>query len=237
MASRNASFHEGVLGRVLLTPLKLLLALVIALAGVLILAWGIDWIFVNWVWRDRVDHLVEIVRIELTRGVALANLQGRAPESITAPVNALYEAVFRTTGLHEMGERFADGAELSIPDTIMRNFWIAHREEVEIAMVGTQLLGVRAASLTCFIPLLLLLYFIATADGLAQRAIRRAGGGRESANLYHRAKHTQVAVLSLGIAGVLVCPASVCAEVVGGLLSCVAAILARSQWAYYKKHF
>ncbi|MGB5103857.1 MAG: DUF4400 domain-containing protein [Steroidobacteraceae bacterium] len=63
-------------------------------------------------------------------------------------------------------------------------------------MVVTQLLGVRAAILARFAPLLLLLYAVGAADGFTQRAIRRACGGRESASLYHRAKYLQLAAYS-----------------------------------------
>ena len=56
----------------------------------------------------------------------------------------------------------------------------------------------RFAILLRFLPLLLLLYAAGTADGLAERAIRRSCGGRESASLYHRAKYLQMAVLALG---------------------------------------
>lgn len=73
-------------------------------------------------------------------------------------------------------------------------------------MVGTQLLGVRMATLVRFVPLLLLLYAVGTVGGLTQRAIRRSCGGRESASLYHRAKYLQIVVLGLGAVGVLVWP-------------------------------
>jgi hypothetical protein len=52
-------------------------------------------------------------------------------------------------------------------------------------MRGTQLLGVRAAILTRYLPMLALLYLVGVVDGLGQRAIRRACGGRESASVYH----------------------------------------------------
>jgi hypothetical protein len=84
------------------------------------------------------------------------------------------------------------------PDTVVRRSYLANREAIETAMVGTQLLGVRFAILMRFLPLLLLLYAVGTVDGLTERAIRRSCGGRESASLYHRAKYLQMAVLGLG---------------------------------------
>jgi hypothetical protein len=173
---------------------------------------------------------------DLLRGVALAARQGSGAGEITGPANFLYSLVFEVTGIHDMGLRFADGSALSIPDTIVRRSYVAHREAIEAAMVGTQLLGVRMATLARFAPLLLLLYGVGAADGLTQRAIRRACGGRESASLYHRAKYLQAALLGLGGAALLVWPGAVAWELCAALVAVATTGLARVQWAYYKKH-
>jgi integrating conjugative element membrane protein (TIGR03747 family) len=135
-----------------------------------------------------------------------------------------------------MGIRFAQGAALSIPDTIVRNSYLANIEAIEVAMIGTQLLGVRLATLAMMAPLLVLVYLVAAADGLTQRAIRRACGGRESASLYHRAKHLQVMLLAMGGALVLIQPVSVDPCLVGVPVALLVGILTRLQWACYKKH-
>ena len=82
-----------------------------------------------------------------------------------------------------MAARFADAATLSIPDTIVRNTYIRNFEVIRVAMMGTELFGVRIATLIMAVPLLILLYGVALTDGLVQRAIRRAGAGPESANI------------------------------------------------------
>ena len=38
------------------------------------------------------------------------------------------------TGIHDMGVQFANGAALSIPDTVMRRSYVSHRESIEAAM-------------------------------------------------------------------------------------------------------
>ena len=53
MASRNTSFHDGALARVLLAPFKLGFALTLGLAGLLLVAWTVDWVFVAHVWPGR----------------------------------------------------------------------------------------------------------------------------------------------------------------------------------------
>jgi hypothetical protein len=86
------------------------------------------------------------------------------------------------------------------------------------------------------LPLLSVLYAVALADGLTQRAIRRASGGRESASLYHRAKHLQGVALASGVAVTLVWPGPVSPSWVWIPIAVLVAALPRVQWAYYKKH-
>ena len=236
MTSRNAAFHDGALAGVLLSPLKLAFSLALGLVALLLCAWIVDWVFVLKVWPQGIERLRELLAHDVAGGIALAARQGAGAGVITAPANALYSIVFEATGIHDMGTQFANGSALSIPDTIMRRSYVSHREGIEAAMVGTQLLGVRAAILARFAPLLLLLYAVGAADGFTQRAIRRACGGRESASLYHRAKYLQLAVLGLGGVALLMWPGPVWWELcvaLGGLLT---GGLASVQWAYYKKH-
>lgn len=236
MASRNASFHEGGIAGALLAPLKLAFALTLTFLGILVVAWIVDWTFVFKVWPDGTDQLRSILAADLARGRDLAAWQGVVPDAVTAAANFLYAIVFRITGIHDMAMRFAEGAALSIPDTIVRNTYLANIEAIEVAMIGTQLLGVRLATLAMLAPILVLIYIIAGADGLTQRAIRRASGGRESASLYHRAKHLQVALMATGLLICLFWPASVDVRWIGLPLAASLGILTRLQWAYYKKH-
>ena len=236
MASKNAAFHDGVLAGVLLSPLKLVFSLTLGLAILLLCTWIIDWVLVFKVWPQGLERLRELLAHDLAQGIALAATQGGGASAITAPANALYAIVFEATGIHDMGRQFADSSALSIPDTIVRRCYVSHREAIETAMLGTQLLGVRAAILARFAPLLLLLYEVGAADGFTQRAIRRACGGRESASLYHRAKYLQMAALGLGGLALLMWPAPVQWQLCVSLGALLTGGLASVQWAYYKKH-
>ena len=211
-------------------------ALALAFVTILLLAWAVDCILVFRVWPEGIDGLRSVLTTDLARAVDLEGRQGGAPSAVTGTANTLYALVFRITGMHDMGLRFADGAALSVPDTIVRNTYLANREAIGVAMIGTQLLGVRLASLALMAPLLLLIYVVAAADGLTQRTIRRASGGRESASLYHRAKHLQVAALGMGVLTMLLWPAPINCLLAGAPLAALVGILARLQWVYYKKH-
>ena len=234
MSSRNASFHDGVVAGALLAPLKFLFALSLAFVGILLAAWIVDWVFVFKVWPDGVARLRSILAADLGRGIELAAWQGGVPGAVTGTANFLYGLVFRFTGIHDMGIRFAEGVALSIPDTIVRNFYIANREAIEVAMIGTQLLGVRLATLAMTVPLLLLVYIVGATDGLTQRAIRRACGGRESGSLYHRAKHLQVVLTAIAVLTGLLWP--VVAEIRWIGLPTLVALAACRAWVEFKSH-
>ena len=64
--------------------------------------------------------------------------------------------------------------------------YLADPEAIEAAMLGTQLLGVRFATFTRFLPQLF--YAVGTADGLIECAIRRSCAGWEPASRYHQPK-------------------------------------------------
>ena len=236
MASRNASFHEGVFAGALLAPLKIGFVLILGLVGIVVAAWVVDWIFVFKVWPEGVGRLKGILAADLARTQELAEWQGGVPGVVTGTANFVYGLVFGVTGIHDMGLRFAQGAALSIPDTIVRNSYLANREAIEVAMIGTQLLGVRLATLVMMVPLVVLVYLVAAADGLTQRAIRRACGGRESASLYHRAKHLQVMLLAMGGVLTLIQPVSIDPRWIWMPVTLLVGLLARLQWACYKKH-
>ena len=236
MVSRNASFHEGVFAGALLAPLKIGFVLLLGVVGILAVAWIVDWIFVFKVWPEDVGRLKGVLAADLARGIELAEWQGGVPSVVTGTANFMYGLVFEVTAIHDMGMRFAEGAALSIPDTIVRNTYLANIEAIEVAMIGTQLLGVRLATLAMMAPLLVLVYLVAAVDGLTQRAIRRACGGRESASLYHRAKHLQVTLVVMGGALTLILPVSIDPRLIGVPVAFLVGILARLQWACYKKH-
>ena len=236
MASRNASFHEDGFTGALLAPVKWIAVTALTLMALLLAAWVVEGAMVSHVWPEGLGRLEVLLRDELERAGRIASWCEPCAAVPGRAANLLYTLLFEATGLHEMALRFADGTALSMPDTIVRNTYIAHFETIQVAMVGTQLFGVRLAMLGMAVPLVLMLYVVAMADGLTERAIRRASGGRESASRYHRAKHLQVMVLAIGCAVTLVAPASIDITWMSVAVGLTVAGLARVQWAYYKKH-
>ncbi len=236
MASRNTQFRDRGVGAALAAPLIRMAWAGMVTVGLLLAAWGIDGVFVFHVWPEGVGRLRAILAEDLGRAIRLGGEASLLTRLVVGTANTLYALVFEMTGVHEMGLHFAEGTALSIPDTITRSAYIAHQAEIEVAMVGTQLFGVRIGLLMGGIPLLALGYVVALADGLVHRAVRRACGGRESSSLYHRAKLVQVTTVAGMLAGVLLLPISFDSRWVWVPACFLLAMAASVQWRYYKKH-
>ena len=209
---------------------------VLLLLGLLLAAWIIDWIFVFKVWAEGLERLQSILGEDLARAERLECWCDDLPSLAAGTANFLYSLLFRATGIHDMGARFADISALSVPDTLVRRAYIENYEAIRVAMVGTQMFGVRLATVVMAVPLVAIIYGLSLADGLTQRAIRRVSGGRESANLYHRAKHLQMVLLATTAAVSLIFPVSIHPRSMWIPSAMLVAILARIQWDYYKKH-
>jgi len=236
MASSDASFHRRGVAGILFSPLKWWFVTMLLLIALIVTAWIVDWVLVTRVWTDGVSHLQQALMLELARAERIGEVWNGYPAFARAVANGIYELIFGLTGIQDMGRRFAESAPVSIPDTVLRDTYIANYEAIRVAMIGTQLFGLRLASLTVAIPALLAAYVVAVIDGLMGRAIRRAAGGRESASLYHRAKHLQlVLAIMLAVARLLI-PSPALPDWLWMAGVAVIALLARLQWAYYKKH-
>ena len=220
----------------MLVPLKYFCISVMILLGLVLTAWIIDWIFVFKVWPDGFARLQRTLDQDIARTYVIECWYGDLPNLAHGTANILYDLLFRLSGIHGMGVRFAEGAALSVPDTIVRNAYVANFDAIQVAMLGTQITGVRLATLIVVLPLIVLVYAVALADGLVQRAIRRVSGGRESSNIYHRAKYLQFVLVVTCITIFLLWPASIDLAAMSSVALAIAAVLARVQWSYYKKH-
>jgi len=208
----------------------------LVLLGLLLAAWIVDWIVVFRLWPEGLARLQATLAQDLARVTRLECWCDDLPKFATGTANLLYSLLFVMTGIHDISARFADGAAVSVPDTIVRKTFIYNYDAIRVAMVGTQLFGVRLAALLTTVPFVAMVYGISLVDGLTQRAIRRMSGGRESANLYHRAKHLQPVLLTTTAALSLLLPVSMDPRSLWLSSAVLVAILARIQWASYKKH-
>lgn len=236
MTSRNASFRESVIPGLFLAPLRWLFCVVLLILGLLVGVWVIDWMLVFWVWPEGIIRLESVLAHDYRLAMEWASLQHGRPEFVSWCVNLVYGGIFETTGLHRMGVEFANAAALSIPDSVVRRAYVSGYDAIRVAMVGARLFGVRVAIIAMFIPWFLLLYALGLADGLAQRAIRRAGGGRESSSLYHRAKYAWNACMVAFVLALVLAPNLPDLPQLAAFSALMVLIPARLQWMFYKKH-
>ncbi len=118
-----------------------------------------------------------------------------------------------------------------------RSVWAAFRPDLVVAGYATVLFGVKLGLISIATALFAILMFAAGVDGIAQRAIRRACGGHESASLYHRAKLFGWRLLPPFAAGLFFCtPVSFDPAWIFMPTAILSALLVRLQTTYYKKH-
>ena len=110
------------------------------------------------------------------------------------------------------------------------------REDQSVAMLAAKLFGTRLATAVSALPLFLLAYTAFTLDGLAERLIRKACGGRESATIYHLAKHSHFALLPVLLAIYLCVPVPIDPLWIFMPAILVSGSLLRLQAKYFKKH-
>ena len=143
MVSRNASFREDVFVAALLRPLRLVIWAGGIAVGLLFGACLVDAFFVFHVWTDGIGYLRKLLVHDVEQLSVLAARQGRSEGFVTQSANAVYRMIFEASGMHEMGVRFSQGQGLSIPDSVVRGFYLRHAEGIEVTMVGAQLFGAR----------------------------------------------------------------------------------------------
>jgi integrating conjugative element membrane protein (TIGR03747 family) len=163
------------------------------------------------------------------------DLDDKRPISVNT-ANVVYSAVYGSSGITEMGDRFQRGEYLSESDVRAGRLYAEYYPWLKASMISSQLLGLRLGMLVCVLPALLLFYFIAFSDGIVERAIRRDCGGRESASIYHRAKYLQLTVLCIFTLLYLAWPTPTIYPGAPIAFSVLIGLLARIQWKYYKKY-
>lgn len=179
------------------------------------LAWAVVWLFmlslgaflvdivmVYWVWGapDNGNPLRPIgltmfravLQQELNMlGTTLDGTVGTDPIALAMTIaDGLYRFFFGFTGLDAAGLRYATPSPpIDEVDPAMRSLYYHFYPIFETGRIGIQLFGIRLAVLCLSLPAFALAAGVGFVDGWVARYLRRAGGGRESAYLYHRFKH------------------------------------------------
>lgn len=147
-----------------------------------------------------------------------------------------YRVVFVWSGLEGAHFRALTGVSPSAGDAAFYRWVVEHAQTIEVAMMITRLYGAKIAMLAGALPLFLIAYVVAMVDGLVARYIRKQGGGRESAFIYHRAKWGIVMLTGSAVMFLLLLPVDYSPRWILPAAAATIGLLARIQWAYYKKY-
>lgn len=238
MSSQSSSMYDTSFWKIALKPFRLLLTLLLVIAGLEILIITSHLTYLKY-WNNSFDAVM------FMRDSVSEAWNATLTNDVTTPTSQLavwisdffYWLFFKTTWIHQMMQQFATDAPTNTFDQVLRNHFVYPlRQEINVAMLATQLLGMRLALLLSAIPMFMLAYALGFSDGLVERYIRKASAGRESSSLYHRAKYFQLSGLIFLCFVYIVAPLSVDPRWVLLPSALLLGFMCRLQWKYYKKY-
>lgn len=217
-------------------PVRMAAIWTVFLVSLLVASWTINW-FTFFVFTDGgkegLFKLQDAVMAEVDR---LAERQPRLRAVAVEAANGLYGVIFGETGVSEMGKTYARPSRESVPDTIVRRAYVANWAFIQSAMISTRILALRLVCFASAVPLVVLAYAAGMIDGLVGRAVRRVRGGRESSNIYHRAKYLAWVLACSGIVILSLWPGVPKTDTAALVFAVATALGASWQWRFYKKH-
>jgi integrating conjugative element membrane protein (TIGR03747 family) len=238
MSSKNASMYDTSFWKVALKPFKLCLTIIVAFAGLEALTIASHLIYLKY-WNISVESSVYMRQVlAVTWQATLWNNATTSTSHLAVWFSDfLYWLFFKATWIHAMVEKFATAESTNSLDQVLRNHFIYPlRHEIKVAMLATQLLGVRVALLVSATPLFFVAYVWGFADGLVERYIRKSSAGRESSSLYHRAKYFQLSGLITLCMIYMVWPTALEPRWLLIPSAFLLGFMCRLQWKYYKKY-
>lgn len=169
-----------------LWPFKWLFGAVVLYVFLGLIALGAAFLFAAYQWADPVQASDILFQSESARVRKLmeSGYVGGMASLVQWTQQGSYWLFFKATSLHDAAYAVFTGQPVSRLDRLyLSQFVKGNAREIYLAMNIIQVYGIRIGFLLASIPLFWLLYAIAGIDGLAERYIRRACSGRESADL------------------------------------------------------
>lgn len=194
--------RNGLIGEVVVFAINFLVVMVIALLTSVLIEWA-GMVFLWWD-EDGAGHSQRtlLTEIEFIANDFNKSLTASTPSELTIAVaNKTYRSVAVDSGLNELR------AYLDLPPSVKdstvigyaRSAYLFFKDYIQSAITIVQLFAVRCAIIGLSIPLFVLIIFAAFIDGLVQRELRKAGGGREYGLVYHHIKSWFKPVLFLPV--------------------------------------
>lgn len=238
MATNRNSVYDTNLAVAFLWPFKTAVwsIFIYALLGCGAMMLGL--IFAQYFWHDPIQSSDLFYQAEVARAQALSASGTRHLLGLTEFTQRwTYWLFFQATTLHDaMYAHFNHEQVNQVDQLYLSQFVARNSREIYISMNVIQVYGIRAGMLIAAIPLFILVYFIATVDGLTERYIRRACAGRESADMNKIGRMGKLLFFAGGITFYLCTPISMNPYWIIGPMALAFAVGTRIQWQFYKKY-
>lgn len=218
-----------------LAPVRWVVTVALAVAMTLVVFWGLCLALYFSAWQQDTAPLMKMFHEalgDINPGQPLAHVAGIAQRMTVW----LHQTLFVATGIESMPQATAAVSNVVPFSQAIDGLLARAAPSFHVVIAATQVFGLRLATLLGMLPLAVLAYVVAHVDGNAQRAIRRACAGRESATLYHRMKYLQFALFGALLISTLCLPVHVDPLISMIAFAIATALLTRTQITYYKKY-
>lgn len=240
MASNRRGPYDSNFAVAFLWPFKVALGLATTYVLLGVGAIGVALLFAKYQWDDPIQAADTLFYQESSRVRTLSqsdDAQRRLAQVADASMRAAYWVFFKATTLHESTQAYFAGQQVNKVDRIyFEHFVSRNSREIYIGMNVIQVFGIRLGFMLSAIPLFFLVYFVASADGLTERYIRRACAGRESSDMNKIGRLSKLMLLASLTTLYLCLPVSLDPVWIIAPLVLMFAFGTRLQWAYYKKY-
>jgi len=241
VASRRSGLFDSNVAVAFLWPLKWLFGTVLLYVLLALIAQTMAFLFAKYHWNDPVAASEALFRSETARVTELLQSGAHADGFVMLPLAAqrwTYWLFFQATTLHDATYAYLSGQHVNEVDQMYLTQFVARNtREIYMAMNIVQVYGVRLGFLLASLPLFLLLYVLGAVDGLAERYIRRACSGRESADMHKFGQLAKLMFAASAITVYLCLPVAMSPFWVVVPLALIYAVATRLQWQFYKKYF
>ncbi|MCA1925559.1 MAG: DUF4400 domain-containing protein [Thiobacillus sp.] len=241
MASKRVGLYDNNVAVAFLWPLKWLFGTVLLYVLLALIALVVAFLFAKYQWVDPVTASDALFQAESARVARLLQSGAHAEGFASLPLVAqrwTYWLFFQATTLHDATYAYIAGQRVNEVDQMYLTQFVARNvREIYLAMNVIQVYGIRIGFLMASVPLFMLLYFVATADGLTERYIRRACAGRESADIHKLGRLSKLMFFASAVTVYLCTPVAISPFWVIVPLAAIFAFATRLQWQFYKKYF
>ena len=179
----------------------------------LLLSIAIEWVGMHLWWTDLgPEHSRQMVRTEsrfLDRNITNSWVESKPVAAVIRSFSVLGAALLESRIVTHAVEGAHDLARRLNSSPRWRRLRLALSPYLKATRNISQLYAIRLTVLCLAAPLFVLLLWVGLVDGLVQRDLRRWGGGRESAYVYHYAKRSNLVFVAIGAIVYLAMPVSI----------------------------